>query len=537
MRLALGLLLPLAVIGLIVAVVVQRVQSRHGERGGEGADLIGYLLLAIAVGTAAFSLAGLGRAAFPGRTLVVDAQRQVAVALAGLVVAAPVAWILWRRQSRRRAQHPASPGWTVYLALIEAVFMTSLVVAAHQFVSWLASSRDLPTWTDIVVFGAVVVFHERSARSTPPGSDAADLPRVVGSAVGLVATAIGVGGALVWLLDRLYATLTPVAGGPNLAPFLALIVVGAPVWFYRWWKPWPAGPGAPRHVWTALTSVAGLVTLVGAGISVATGILVYLLTQTAPAGAHFDFLPAAVSTGAVGALVWVHHRGRLGAERTEPVRAYQYAMAALGLIWAVGSATALATFALEPAGLVRPGTDAIIGAATILVGSLAVWLWFWSRSSQTPREVEATSVSRRFYLVGLGVVAGLTSAGALIAALVILFQRVLGVVATTGSLVLPVSLFLFSGLATWHLLRTNAGDRALIASDQVVTPFTVTIVCSHPGMIATRFHKAARVRVVYRDDDAGRIDDEMASAIVEAVGHRSSLVWVDESGFRVAPAR
>ena len=156
----------------------------------------------------------------------------------------------------------------------------------------------------------------------------------------LVATAIGAGGALLWLLDRLYATLTPVAGGPDLAPFLALIVVGAPVWFYRWWRLWPAGPGAPRQVWTALTSVAGLVTLVGAGISIAIGILVYLLTQTAPAGTHFDFLPAAISTGAVGALVWGHHRRRLGTERTEPIRAYQYAMAALGLIWAVGAATA-----------------------------------------------------------------------------------------------------------------------------------------------------------------------------------------------------
>jgi hypothetical protein len=51
------------------------------------------------------------------------------------------------------------------------------------------------------------------------------------------------------------------------------------------------------------------------------------------------------------------------------------------------------------------------------------------------------------------------------------------------------------------------------------------------------FPEQARTRVLYREDDAGIVDDEMAAAIVAAVANRSSLVWVDEAGFRVAPAR
>jgi hypothetical protein len=43
--------------------------------------------------------------------------------------------------------------------------------------------------------------------------------------------------------------------------------------------------------------------------------------------------------------------------------------------------------------------------------------------------------------------------------------------------------------------------------------------------------------VIYRADDAGMIDDEMAEAIVSAVAGTTSIVWVDESGFRVAPVR
>ena len=117
-----------------------------------------------------------------------------------------------------------------------------------------------------------------------------------------------------------------------------------------------------------------------------------------------------------------------------------------------------------------------------------------------------------------------------------LFQRLLGS-GGEDTLAIQASLFVFAGLATWHLLRVNAQDRDLIASDEVVTPFKVTIVCSHPGMIASRFPKEARLAVIYRDDDDGIIDEAMASEIVEAVGHASSLVWVDQEGYRVAPLR
>jgi hypothetical protein len=100
-----------------------------------------------------------------------------------------------------------------------------------------------------------------------------------------------------------------------------------------------------------------------------------------------------------------------------------------------------------------------------------------------------------------------------------------------------VTLFVAAGGVAWHLLRNNADDRSLTESTEVVTPFEVTVICSHPGMLATRFPKEAKTRVIYRSDQQGVIDDEMADAIVAAVGTTNTLVWVDESGFRVAPAR
>jgi len=117
-----------------------------------------------------------------------------------------------------------------------------------------------------------------------------------------------------------------------------------------------------------------------------------------------------------------------------------------------------------------------------------------------------------------------------------LFQKFLDT-SSGDSLAVQGGLFVFAGLATWHLLRTNAEDRALIVSPEVLTPFAVTIICSHPGMISTMFPTEARVRVIYREDESGVITDHMAAEIVAAVGHTPSHVWVDGDGYRVAAAR
>lgn len=523
------------VIGLIV--VVRRVLEKRGTASSDGGDVLAYLLMALAVGVAAFALAELGQAAFPGDALVLDTDQLVATSLAGLVVATPIAGFLWRRQSQRRTLFPRSAGWTLYLALIEAVFMTALVIAVFTVLDWLIGDGGSPTWTDVIVFGGVVVFHELAARRTPPTSDGADLPRVVGSAIGLVTTAIGAGGSLFWLFERIYSSFQPTAGGPvEIGTWLSLLIVGIPVWWYRWWRPWPDEPGIPRLAWSYIASVAGLVTGIGTVVWLTSQTLIYLFTDTETAGTYFDTLPALLSVGIVGLGVWLHHRRRLGTQRTDAVRAYEYTMAAIGLGTVIGGATGLTSLALGPSDLVNVSSEAVIAVTTVLLASLAVWGWFWRRASAAPREIEAATGPRRFYLIGLGVVTGLVSAGALIATLVILFQRLLGS-GDTDTLAIPASLFVYAGLATWHLLRTSAGDRDLIVSEEVVTPFNVTIICSHPGMIATAFPKEARLRVVYRDDESGVIDETMAREIVQAVANRSSLVWVDEGGYRVAPAR
>ena len=518
--------------GLIV--IVRRVLGRRGGVGGS--DVLIYLLLALAVGVAAFALASLAAAAFPGDSFIGDSETQVATSLAGLVVAGPIAFILWRRQAQRRIEHPESAGWTVYLALIEAVFMTSFAVAAGGILFYLLGEGDTVPWVNAVVFAGVVVLHEAAVRRTPPMSDAGDLYRVIGSAIGLVATSIGAAGILYWLLDLIYGSLAPTASEEDPAVWLAFLIVGAPIWAYRWWRTWDRDPGTPMKAWLVITSVAGLVTVVGTVFGLVVTTLLYFFDGADPAATHFAAVPGFVGTGVVALAVWAHHRQRMGKDRSPSVQFYGYAMSAIGLSAAITGATGLTTIAFAPADFINEPTEFAISLTGVLVAGLLVWWYFWSAGQSAPRELEVASPARRLYLIGFGVVTGLTSAGALIGVLVVVFQWIISR-ETSDALAVQASLFIFSGLATWHLLRVNAGDRDLIESPEVVTPFDVTLVCSHPGSIATLFPKEARLRVIYRGDEAGLIDDSMAEAIVEAVGANSSMVWVDETGYRIAPAR
>jgi hypothetical protein len=285
-----------------------------------------------------------------------------------------------------------------------------------------------------------------------------------------------------------------------------------------------------------IASVFGVSTAIGAAGTTAVQLLLFMFTETDPAATHFTSLPGTAAVGGVGLLVWWHHRTSLGEERTNAVRSYGYAMAAIGLGISIGGATGLATVAFSPADFINDPTEAVIAVIVILVTGLSVWGWYWTRAQAAPRETEAGATPRRFYLVGLAVITGLVSAGALIGTLVVLFQLLIAG-ESNDTMALQASLFVFSGLATWHLLRANGKDRELIVSPDVVTPFDLTIVCSHPGPIATLVPKEARVKILYRGDDVGLITETMASAIVEEVGQRSSIVWVDDRGYRIAAAR
>jgi hypothetical protein len=534
----LALLLAVALVAGVIVLLV-RVSRRKGpEAETEGTDIIPYLLLVVAVATAGFTLAALARASLTTDRLSGRPTAEIAGALAGLVVSAPIAFFLWRRQARRRRQFPDTDGWPVYLALIELTFLTAFFVAVSDLVADIAGVESGAHWTDLVVYGGIVAFHWWVGRRELPEGQAGDLPRLVGAGVALIAMTAGLIGTLAWLFSVVYDGLWDLNDIPDAAVPLALLITGAPVWAFRWLPAWSDEPGTLRSFYTGLATTVFLTGAIGAVVTVVSITLGFLIERPEPAGQSFRHIPVALAALIGSGVLWWHHYLRLGPGRTTARRGYEYAMAAIGLGTLVVSSAALVDAAFTPtlAGTNRAGTLITLGCVVIASGW--VWLAFW-RKSQTasPREDEARSLPRRFYLIGMAIAVGLTAVGALIAALVIVFRALLGEIpATASSLRVPVTLTLVAGLATWHLIDQLRADRAGIEKIEV-KPYTVTVICSHPGNLATLFPQEATLRLIYRADGAGTIDDETASAIVSAVDGTSTLVWVDEDGFRTATAR
>jgi hypothetical protein len=386
-----------------------------------------------------------------------------------------------------------------------------------------------------MVFGAIVVFHEWAARATPPLSGGGELRRVIGSAIGLGAASAGLAGSLTWLLETGYEALGGDSTGLDFDPWFGLLIVGAPIWWYRWRRPWASDAGVPRTTWKVVAAIVSLT----AALSAITALLVmaieYVFGETPPAGEHFGASPLALALAVTGSLVWALHRLHPETEAV-PTQAYRYAMAGIGLVTTVSMLVALTVRALDRGVIVGAGTGDILTLAAVLTIGLGVWVWFDRRATRFDAAAVMPTWPRRIYTLGLGAASGLVAAGALITTLFILLRRLL-MEDADDSVLVPASIFVYTGLATWYLLSAYFRDRASAPPVEYIAPFDVTLICSHPGQIATMFPEQARVRVIYRDDDAGVIDDDVAAQIVEEVGTRSSLVWVDGEGARVAPLR
>ncbi|MGH8952418.1 MAG: DUF5671 domain-containing protein [Acidimicrobiia bacterium] len=534
---ALAGVLLLAIVAGLVALGVKAFRGRDQQGHGGGIDLIPYLLLALAVGVAGFSLASLARASLTPDRLAGRPTGAVAGALAGLVVATPVAFLLWRRQARRRRTHPPAPGWPIYLAIIELTFLTAFLFAVGQLAEALNGEGTTADWPDLVVYGGIVVFHWWSERRDPPRADIGDLPRLVGSGVALIALTTGVIGTLTWLLSELYDSLWGPTSVPDPAVPLALTLVAAPIWAWRWLPAWDDDPNAFRNFYLGFVTASALIMAIAAGVTLIATFLAFLFTDVGSSQQQFRLYPTALAFVIAGGAIWLHHRRRLGPGRTGAVRGYEYAMAATGLGTLIGSATGLVDTVFRP-NLAGTNTgELLIGLGCLVIASASVWLWFWRKVQAAPRAAEVGALPRRIYLIGMAIVTGLTAAGSLIAALVVVFRSFLGEVGATGdSLRIPVTLATIAGLATWHLFTHIREDGSLLTRTDV-KPFTVTVICSHPGNLTSLLPEEARVRVLYRGDSLGNIDDAMAVAIAAEVGVDSSIVWVDESGFRTSPAR
>ncbi|REK26269.1 MAG: hypothetical protein DWQ40_00110 [Actinobacteria bacterium] len=533
MSLILGLIFPILVVaGVIIAI---RAFSDRTQERSEGGDLVAYILLALFVGGLVWALFLLGRAAFPGDDLVGTTRNELAGALAGLIVAGPLTYYLWQRQDDRRNRFPDSVGWSLYLALTDLVYLTWLVVYAVQIIAGILGAEQFPRFTDVIIIATVVGVHEWASRVDQPGGNISQIHRIVGSFIGLATLATGVTILLYSLFEAIYSSFAATAGEGPWEVAVGLTLVGAGVWSWRWLQEWTQPPDGTRLTYLVLVCYSAFLGMVITTTSIAVITLTYFLDSPDSAGAHFESLTVLFPILITAGLIWWHHRPRLGTERTDSIRSYEYLLMATGLVTAIGTGTSLAAVVFQREVLVDNLASTAVALVLAFAAAALVWWLFWTNAQEAPRAEEASSFPRRFYLIGMAILVGLTAAGAVVAVLFYIFQLLFDLDPEPSTLVVELTLALLAGGATYHLYREYKLDSGL-RTEAVGKPYSVTVICSHPGPLSEALPKEARLKVIHRGDDVGIVDDEIASQIVDATRGLDSIVWVGEHGIQTAPA-
>lgn len=561
-----GVLLVVALVAVAVWMVRATRSDVPEERGGPAVRrFLQYLFLLIALFSGASGVTRVLTASLPLRQrLAGPGPEELALGLSLTIVAAPVWVLLWRPVRRRLLRDPderASPQWSLYLAIAAT---TSLVIALTNLVrvgSWAVGADDLDApsvaaalvWT--TVWGIHVALLHRPTLA--PAYTRPSLAVLAGSAVGVIALGVGVDGVLSYGFGEAYqaiaeTTLVPApTAAPNLRRSLVLAGLAAAVWWWHWLHQALHGPrSTPWHITVLLVPVlGGLLVAVGSAATALNALLRWMIgdPEATRAVVHLAILPEALAATLAGGWVWWYHLTVVGQDarrdRGEAERAYEYVVAAVGLVASAVGVTIAIVAAIEavapmPLASAAPtGRDTIALAATLLLVALPLWWTFWrSAQSRVGDVTERQSSARRTYLFALFGVAGLTGAISVVVILFVVLRDLLeGALDATAVNELRVAIALTlsaSGVAAyhWEVLR---GDLAARQAPDRSAQRHVLLVSSDGSALADAVVRrtGATVRSLHRLDAAGsRPDADAVAAAILASDHERLLVTVDEDG-------
>ena len=436
---ALGI--PIAVVVIIVFAIRKRGDATAAEGGTSSVRrFFQYLLLFALTVVAAIGIADLlGRAfgaeVYDGESL----AQSLSFALVGLPLAVLIAW--WTRRSiRQDPREAAASAFNIYLTLAAWTSLIVAMVALQAFISAaLQGDFDALSLALLIVWGALWILHWSLLLRL---GEARNWPHLlVGSLIGLGTAAVALGLLLstsleIFLIEN-PSELTFGTGG-LLAGYAATLFTGVLVWA-RYWPTAAArlSRTTPWLVFVLPVAVGGglLTALVSASILL-WQVLVWLLGDpfNVSPQQHFKDSPLAFAFTVVGVLLWWYH-GAILAEtrehRTEVRRVYEYIVSAIALLASAAGVGMVIVAVIEA---FTPGldlgvsvTNTLLGALTLLVVNVPLWLLFWGRIQQSVSAepiTETVSPTRRIYLVLLFGIVGVAAVVALIVAVVVLLEDV-----------------------------------------------------------------------------------------------------------------
>ncbi len=561
-------LLQLAVLVALIVWVVRALRPGIGPGGDDPQSLRRVVLyggLLISVVAVAVGLSRLLLATLPQDLIVGERTDELALGVALTAVFVPAGLLLWRavrRGLRADASERGTPAWALYVVLATVGSLLVAVVNAVWFGDLLVGIGDLTAEPAAVALVALVVWsaHVWLSRhpTLAPTSELSRLTMIAGSAIGLVTSAIGLGGLLQVGLEALYDVAVPAALLTRDAELLGhsavLVVIGAPVWSWYWWRQARHGPA--DTLWLAYVLLIGVLGGLATAVTAAGYGLWTTLTwwlgdpEAATAATHFTALVPALAAATVGLGAWWLHRHALdtldSGTRTEPERAYDHLAAGVGLVTAAGGVTITVAAALETlvsgatAGTGLSARELLLLALTLLLVGAPVWWHFWYRVQRYVRAAPAAEVgspSRRVYLVLLFGATGLTAVISLaVIAFVLLRDLLQGdlELAVLTQLRVAIGLVVTAGTLSGYHLAVQREDRSLAPLTPELEHVREVLLVSPDGhslATAVATETGARVRSLHRLDTPHLdVDPHLIGEAVRSVHHRRVLVTIDDDG-------
>lgn len=592
------ILIPLLVIGAIIAAVVVLVRRRSG---GDYEPGIGTLrrLYYYGLSFVALMLSASGGVmlvdyvadSFGGPELLSRGATQLAMAIALTVVATPIwliHWYLAQRAIRRFPSETRAVGRKIYLTLVLGV---SAAVGASGLVSllrWLfgGDSFNGLNLAFPLVWGAVWGFHWYVVIREVPRTEFGDsIHRAyvyATSLYGLVLLLVGTGIILRHLFAQAYDALSSTQvlltgegalwnGATQTA--LAIILVGGVYWWWHWHRVARDDINSVlRQVYLHLFAVLG-----GAATVVVTlNILLFRALQLAfgePGAAdQFQFIPGALAALIVGGGLWGYHRAVVKQESRGAVvglpaaqRVYGYLLAALGL----GTlATALVMLFGVVIGVIIPqaGESLVRGdwwrnplalAVSLALIGAPLWGFYWfgvQRAAGATIE-ERSTLSRRIFIylvLGAAVLAALGN----LSAILFMFLRDLleGQLSaqTVQDIKWSIGVLLTAGAISvyyWLILREDRS--ALPAAEEPpggaipVRKAVIAMATEAAQPLVRRLEAQLSINVrlwqtLDHDAEVPTLTDEDLRAIQERIAEAPGdrvLLTIDASGVSVVPYR
>ena len=557
----------LAIVVGVIVLIVRRVSKRE-RATSEGAGLLlrrffQYLIMLGMLVLAGIGLGGLIDAASAAAAQASQDTAAVARSIAFVVVGIPVYVVLAIHTARRLRDDPReqqSLGWAFYLTIALLGSLIAAMSLLTAFLSELLDEREIDRTLLInaVIWAPVWAGHWWVAQRKGV-AQRMQIHLLVGSAAGLVAVVSGAGAGLAAVLQQIYDSLFVVsvtdADIEAIVRPLLILAVGAPVWWWYWFR--HARPSGRTPWWLAyvllLGILGGVVAVVsGAGVMLF-GVLQWILgdPSSASAAVHFDLLPGALGAVAAGGAIWGYHRVVLGdrtqRERSEVDRVYDYLLSGAGLLVAAGGLVTLVAAALDALGdrEIASAGNAIAVAITLLVIGVPLWWRYWStirRHRQTDPQGELRSVTRRVYLFLLFGATGIAAVVNLIILIYIVVENILDGTfgsTTTSSAAVPVALLLTAGAVAWYHFAVFRQDRTAAPDEERPALQEVILVCTDGEKIAEAIHARTGATVSLLSAIAGRTTTGTLDDILEALRtekhQRVVVIAAKDDGYHVIP--